>query len=393
MNRWGILLVMAGMAAACKALPSATVLTETGRDIFQTHCAPCHGPTGKGDGPLAKGLWPKPRDLSTIIFKYRTVRGSVPSDNDIMQVLKTGIPGTAMPGWDMLSLEDWRSVVQYLKTLTPRLTAQSPGPRFEVPEETAATPDAIALGKQLYDRSGCIACHGGSGKGDGPAAHALQDVWGEEILPRDLTRGPLKWGNTSKDIYRTLAMGIPGTPMPAFEQTFNARELWALVHYLKSVQNKVPKDYDPSSPKRHLIPVGRVNGVFPTADDALAWKEAAPVSVFLKPMKSNPESPEWLTVRALHDGRTIVFDLHWEKTPQPVSSVAVQFPEKRPGSVARLPFLLATSGMRVEELRVSPGQDHVLVKLPMTHSSDKEGYVSFRVSGALFSEWMPFELK
>ncbi len=34
-----------------------------GRELFQTHCAVCHGPQGRGDGPAAAGLNPRPADL------------------------------------------------------------------------------------------------------------------------------------------------------------------------------------------------------------------------------------------------------------------------------------------------------------------------------------------
>lgn len=33
------------------------------KEIFATRCTPCHGPTGKGDGPASAGLTPKPRNL------------------------------------------------------------------------------------------------------------------------------------------------------------------------------------------------------------------------------------------------------------------------------------------------------------------------------------------
>ncbi len=32
--------------------------------MFPLRCTPCHGPAGKGDGPSAPGLTPKPRDFS-----------------------------------------------------------------------------------------------------------------------------------------------------------------------------------------------------------------------------------------------------------------------------------------------------------------------------------------
>ncbi len=36
-----------------------------GKEIFESSCAACHGPEGKGDGPAAAALDPKPRDLSS----------------------------------------------------------------------------------------------------------------------------------------------------------------------------------------------------------------------------------------------------------------------------------------------------------------------------------------
>jgi mono/diheme cytochrome c family protein len=35
-----------------------------GKASFAQMCAACHGPNGKGDGPAAASLNPKPRDLS-----------------------------------------------------------------------------------------------------------------------------------------------------------------------------------------------------------------------------------------------------------------------------------------------------------------------------------------
>lgn len=53
--------------AAVLLLP-AIVLAQgnsaTGKDLFTKHCASCHGPVGKGDGPAAAALNPKPADLT-----------------------------------------------------------------------------------------------------------------------------------------------------------------------------------------------------------------------------------------------------------------------------------------------------------------------------------------
>ena len=37
---------------------------ETGRELFQTYCASCHGVVGRGDGPAAGELLHRPADLT-----------------------------------------------------------------------------------------------------------------------------------------------------------------------------------------------------------------------------------------------------------------------------------------------------------------------------------------
>jgi hypothetical protein len=42
----------------------------SGRDLYQTHCASCHGPEARGDGPMASVLTIPPPDLTRIQTKY-----------------------------------------------------------------------------------------------------------------------------------------------------------------------------------------------------------------------------------------------------------------------------------------------------------------------------------
>ncbi len=43
--------------------PTANSL-DNGKALFQNHCMVCHGPQGRGDGPAAAGLNPRPTDLA-----------------------------------------------------------------------------------------------------------------------------------------------------------------------------------------------------------------------------------------------------------------------------------------------------------------------------------------
>jgi mono/diheme cytochrome c family protein len=45
----------------------------TGAELFQTHCAVCHGREAKGNGPMAPVLLLQPADLTTLVARYEGV--------------------------------------------------------------------------------------------------------------------------------------------------------------------------------------------------------------------------------------------------------------------------------------------------------------------------------
>lgn len=65
---------MSGATAKYMAILLAVVLLPTvvlaqgsppkGKEIYAKQCAGCHGPDGKGDGPAAAAINPKPRDFT-----------------------------------------------------------------------------------------------------------------------------------------------------------------------------------------------------------------------------------------------------------------------------------------------------------------------------------------
>lgn len=116
-----------------------------------------------------------------------------------------------------------------------------PGSRFaKAPAEAAPVEDytanvmggaqAVEKGKAIF-ASNCVACHGATGDGKGPAAAALVPV------PRDFLDPAADWtrGRELMDIYGTISDGIPGTAMFGFTASLSVRDRWALVHYLASL--------------------------------------------------------------------------------------------------------------------------------------------------------------
>jgi len=68
-------------AATTAATAQAAAPTE---DLFKTRCAPCHGEMGKGDGPGAAALNPKPRNYTDVAWQNKV------SDEDIKKTILYG---------------------------------------------------------------------------------------------------------------------------------------------------------------------------------------------------------------------------------------------------------------------------------------------------------------
>src|SRR5579884_1077012 len=122
-----------------------------GQKLFVQHCATCHGPDGRGNGPAAPSLIPRPRDFTSGIFKYAsTATGQPPTDADLINVVTNGLQASAMPSFgDILSSDDIRTVVDYVKTLSPVFCGPPPAP-IAVPSRPSADAASIARGKQLF---------------------------------------------------------------------------------------------------------------------------------------------------------------------------------------------------------------------------------------------------
>lgn len=87
-----------------------------GKTLYDTQCASCHGPTGKGDGKMAAMMNPpKPSDLTDVSWKH----GS--TDGEIFTLIRDGSKGTGMRGYAArMKTEDIWNVVNYLRTLAPQ---------------------------------------------------------------------------------------------------------------------------------------------------------------------------------------------------------------------------------------------------------------------------------
>jgi mono/diheme cytochrome c family protein len=206
-----------------------------GKRLYNRKCAMCHGTNGKGDGMVSRYVFPKPRDFSDGVFKIRsTPSGSLPTDQDIFDTITRGMPGTVMPSWANLTESQRWQLVRYIKTFSEHFEEEEAPEPIVIGAPKPAYAESINRGRRLFIDSGCAACHGVEGKGDGPAAFSLQDRWGYPVVPANLNISR-NWrgGSRPRDIFRSIKTGIGGTPMPSWEMLTDD-EIWDITNYLLS---------------------------------------------------------------------------------------------------------------------------------------------------------------
>ena len=212
---------------------------KLGEQVYMQSCAACHGAEGDGKGPQAYRLGTKPRDFTSGLYKFRfTPSGSLPLEDDVVRTLKQGVRATSMLPQLHLSDREILSVTEYLKTFSRRFEDEKPGPALKIPPLPPLTSELIAAGRAKFEEAGCAECHGPDARGNGPSAKELKDHWGNAILPSDLTLKPFKSGQRPEDLYRSIATGLDGTPMPSYEGALSPEERWALVGYIFSIATR-----------------------------------------------------------------------------------------------------------------------------------------------------------
>jgi len=89
---------------------STQASVDRGGAIYAERCAMCHGVSGRGDGPAAERLNPRPADL-------RVHLAAGHSDAQLFDWVSNGYPDSAMPAFkSTLSADDRWNVLNFIRS-------------------------------------------------------------------------------------------------------------------------------------------------------------------------------------------------------------------------------------------------------------------------------------
>jgi mono/diheme cytochrome c family protein len=310
-----VLISIISKTAEVKAPPSTPKLVALGKQLYGEQCAPCHGASGRGDGEAAYLLYPKPRDFVAARYRLVSTWDRVPTDQDLFDTISRGMPGSAMPSWEHLTADQRWGLVYYIKSLAEKPLQIRPAKMpaadgsggeglIEVPKPVPFDAAGRARALELY-KDACASCHGDTGKGDG--VQEQKDDEGYPTRPRDLTAGIFKGSPDPIALYRHIVAGIPGSPMPTSDWAYGA-DAWHLVNYVLSLSSETQRRR--VEMKKFTITAARV-GALPDHPESGIWRTATPVNLHLMPLWWRSDRPEEVTVRALHDGKTMAILMVW----------------------------------------------------------------------------------
>src|SRR5579859_991529 len=189
--------------------PPARVNIERGAEIFGTSnsCATCHGIGGKGDGPVASSFACTLPDFTAVDSSRSKTIGAW------FAIVSGGNGDTTasclMPPWNGRLDEQQRwDVTSYIYSI--HYTAQQ-----------------ITQGGTIWQDK-CAACHGVTGKGDGPQAKTLARPLPNFSYPSTM----LTYSDTY--LFKTISNGL-GSAMLAFQNSLTDDQRWAVAAYARSL--------------------------------------------------------------------------------------------------------------------------------------------------------------
>jgi mono/diheme cytochrome c family protein len=286
---------------------------DAGKQLYLKYCSQCHGDKGDGDGYATPRLLPKPRNFTTGKFKIRTTpSGALPTHQDLVNVIRRGMPYTSMPDWPDFTDEQLSNLAYFITTFSPDFSNAELVPKpVSLPGGSRATNESIELGKKTYVEAGCVKCHGTLGRGDGPSAPTLKDDWEQPIRPANLAQPwTFRGGASREDIFRTMSTGLNGTPMPSFLDSLSPEQRWGITDFIVSLSSGPEPGYANlviAKPVQETIDLAKGTASFASAPVA----RFPMIGQIMEPGRAFHPSTTSVTAQAIYDADSIALLVRW----------------------------------------------------------------------------------
>lgn len=219
-------------------LASDVSFATDGENIYQAHCARCHGDTGAGEGPASTMQRPRPRDFTSGEYKFKsTPDTTLPTQQDIVVLVRDGNLRSSMPPFkNILTDQEIEAVSAYVLEFSKPKHEASEIVYEKNPELDTSRLQNAESAKELFVQN-CSVCHGEDGRGLGVLAPSIKDKDGHWLMMPDLT-DPMAYGGGFKpsDIAMRIRTGIIMSGMPPFEELLTSEEIQQIALYVKSFQ-------------------------------------------------------------------------------------------------------------------------------------------------------------
>jgi mono/diheme cytochrome c family protein len=194
------------------ALPGGDILSQ-GLQLYAAECVACHGADGSGTALAPAINDPVLREKSA---------------DELERILRNGVAGTLMASWDnVLTDDEIIALIELVQRWDEVPAGAIPAPEQPVP----VTAESLALGSELYTAN-CSRCHGPEGQGT-PRAPALNV---KSFLSETVDAA----------IQQIVALGVPGSAMPAWGDRLSEAEIMALVGFIRSWETNAPEVATPA---------------------------------------------------------------------------------------------------------------------------------------------------